>query len=54
VLRGKLCGFYVGGIERSNRGEFDHMTDDELRQWIAEEAQAMRIPISAERKYPVD
>jgi hypothetical protein len=32
-LRGRLRGFYVEKVEHGRTNEFDHMTDDELRQF---------------------
>jgi hypothetical protein len=35
VKRGKLRRFYVKQVESGEAGEFDRMTDDELREYIA-------------------
>jgi hypothetical protein len=42
-LRGKLRRFYVDQAEHGSAHEFDQMSDDELRQYILEEARALGI-----------
>ena len=42
-LRGKLRRFYVEQIEHGDAHAFDQMSDDELRQFVAEETKAMKL-----------
>jgi hypothetical protein len=42
-LRGKLQRFYVDQVETGGAHEFDQMTEDELRQYIVEEAKALGL-----------
>jgi hypothetical protein len=41
-LRGRICGL-LKKIDCSSKGEFDAITDDGLRQFIAEEAEAVNL-----------
>jgi hypothetical protein len=50
-LRGQLCGFYADDkIEHSVSTEFDHMTTDQLRQFIVEGTQVLGVDLLAAPK----
>jgi len=44
-LRGRLRGFYVEKVEHGGTNEFDGMTEDELRQFIAGETKALELQV---------
>jgi hypothetical protein len=52
--RAKIAGLVIDKKEVGAAGEFDHMSNDELRAYIAAEAQALNIIGSEGRKHPVD
>jgi phage terminase small subunit len=52
--RAKIAGLVVDKKEVGTAGQFDHMTDAELRQHLIEEAQALGIAMPTQRSYPVD
>jgi hypothetical protein len=44
-LRGRLRRFYVDQVEHGAAHEFDHMSNSELRQWIAAETRALGLDV---------
>jgi len=49
-----LFALFIKRREVGTAGEFDHMSDEELGRYIAEETVALNLLEGGERKYTVD